>query len=88
MRPKGVALPLGGPVLRVWLPSRRRQSFDSSKVCFNLQHSWAFPFRAFLRSSELFDVSLEHDALALFIKTVPGLEAVLQRVLLTRQPCS
>jgi hypothetical protein len=56
-RPVGVAVPTGGPVLRVWLPSRRRIASQSLEAFFSFQHSWASPFRAFFPSRDRAGVS-------------------------------
>lgn len=56
-RPVGVAVPTGGPVPRVWLPSRRRLAPRSLEAFFSFQRSWASPFRAFFPSSDRAGVS-------------------------------
>jgi hypothetical protein len=42
-----VALLPKSPVLRVWLPSRRRQRLKPLKASFSSQRSWASPYKAF-----------------------------------------
>jgi hypothetical protein len=56
-RPAGFTLPPGGPVLRVWLPSRRRSAPQSSEACFSFQRSWALPFEALFPSRDRAGVS-------------------------------
>jgi hypothetical protein len=57
------------PVLRVWLPSRRRQPPKPSEASFSSQRSWASPFRAFLLPGDRQDVSTLSSAPALFQQT-------------------
>jgi hypothetical protein len=56
-RPVGVTVPTGGPVLRVWLPSRRRLASRPLEAFLSLQRSWASPFRAFFPSRDRAGVS-------------------------------
>jgi hypothetical protein len=69
-RLKGIATPFKSPVLRVWLPSRRRQPSSPRERFFSSPHSWASPSRAFLRSWGPRMISHACSALTLFRQTL------------------
>ena len=69
-RSEDIATSSKSPVLRVWLPSRRRKPSCPREHSFSPPRSWASPFRALFRSRGALQISQKYPALAFSCQTL------------------